>query len=274
MLVRQPTSESNAAGTISTLNKTVPFGNPRQLSLDFSTGPSLKATPAEFIALRARQIPILFVRNPRARRYIIRLRRDGSARVTIPRGGSAAEARRFAERNVTWLEQQLHALPRRHQPPAKLTIGSEVLFRGDLVKIEADVTGPGALLRLGDETITFLDPDTDLRPAVEAHLRRIAARELPRKVYEYATKHNLTVRKVTVRNQRSRWGSCSRRAAISLNWRLIQTPPFVSNYVVVHELMHLRQMNHSPRFWAEVERAFPDYKTAVHWLKTHAVLIR
>jgi hypothetical protein len=77
-----------------------------------------------------------------------------------------------------------------------------------------------------------------------------------------------------VRSQKSRWGSCSRRGTISLNWRLIQTPAFVSDYICLHELMHLRQMNHSPRFWREMERVCPDYRMAERWLKEHSGLLR
>jgi hypothetical protein len=77
-----------------------------------------------------------------------------------------------------------------------------------------------------------------------------------------------------VRNQRTRWGSCSRRGNISLNWRLIQTPPFVRDYICLHELAHLRQMNHSERFWSEVARLCPDYLHAEKWLKQNSRLLR
>jgi hypothetical protein len=93
-------------------------------------------------------------------------------------------------------------------------------------------------------------------------------------VLELAARHGLTVRRITVRNQKSRWGSCSRCGTISLNWRLIQTPAFVSDYICLHELVHLRQMNHSPGFWREMERVCPDYRTARHWLKEHSGLLR
>jgi hypothetical protein len=102
----------------------------------------------------------------------------------------------------------------------------------------------------------------------------LAAKELPPRVLEFATLHQLPVRRISVRNQRSRWGSCSRRGTISLNWRLIQTPAFVRDYILIHEIMHLREMNHSSRFWREVERAFPDYKTAERWLKQHSSLLK
>jgi predicted metal-dependent hydrolase len=228
----------------------------------------------EFIRVGIKRIPMLLVRNLRSRRYIIRLRPDGSVRVTIPRGGSTTEARMFVERNRQWLERQLHALSMQMQKPSKWSIGTEILFRGELVKIEADTNGQGALLRLGSDTVKLHSLDSNLRLAVEKHLRRLAEAELPQRVFEYSALHKLTVRGVVVRNQRSRWGSCSRRGTISLNWRLIQAPSFVRDYIIIHELMHLREMNHSHCFWNEVERAWPKYQIAEQWLKKHSILLR
>jgi predicted metal-dependent hydrolase len=84
----------------------------------------------------------------------------------------------------------------------------------------------------------------------------------------------LPARRVTVRNQRSRWGSCSRHGTISLNWRLIQTPTHVQDYIILHELCHLREMNHSARFWREVERVCPNSAAAERWLNQHSALLR
>jgi predicted metal-dependent hydrolase len=214
------------------------------------------------------------VRNRRARRYVLRLRPDGAARVTIPRGGSATEARRFAERNKEWLERQLQRMAARPSRPKEWWIGTEILFRGEPVKLEAGVNGESGMIRFGSEVVKATNPAADLRPTIERHLWRLAANELPPKVLEYAALHQLPVRRITVRNQRSRWGSCSRRGTISLNWRLIQTPAFVRDYLVVHEIMHLKEMNHSSRFWREVERACPDYEAAEQWLKRHSSLLR
>ncbi len=97
-----------------------------------------------------------------------------------------------------------------------------------------------------------------------------ARRELVPRVGELAHQHGLRVQRVSIRRQRTRWGSCSRRGNISLNWRLVHAPPHVRDYVIVHELMHLREMNHSPRFWAHVEAAFPERASAEKWLKEHA----
>jgi len=217
---------------------------------------------------------MVLVRNRRARRYVLRLRSDGSARVTIPRGGSAAEARRFAERNRAWLEQQLQRLVAQPRRPEEWLVGTEILFRGEPVQLEAGVNGESGMIRFGSELVRVLGAAADLRPAIEKHLRRLAARELPARVLEFAELHQLSVRRVTVRNQRSRWGSCSRRGTNSLNWRLIQAPPFVRDYICLHELMHLREMNHSARFWREVERVCPDYEAAERWLTQHSALLK
>ena len=219
-------------------------------------------------------LPLLMVRNPRARRYLLRLRPDGTARVTIPRGGSLAVARQFVERHTAWLERELQRLQTHPRKPAAWTIGTEVFLRGNAVRIEAGPNGETEIVRFGGESVRVPDPAADLRPAIEGHLRQLATRELPPRVLELAIRHGLTVRRITVRSQKSRWGSCSQRGTISLNWRLIQTPAFVSDYICLHELTHLRQMNHSPRFWREMERVCPDYPMAEHWLKEHSGLLR
>jgi hypothetical protein len=219
-------------------------------------------------------LPLLMVRNPRARRYLLRLRPDGTARVTIPRGGSSEVARQFVERHANWLERQFQRLQAQPRKPAVWTTGTEILLRGDAVRIAAGFSDKSGIIRFGGESIRVSNPTADLRSAIEGHLRQLATRELPPRVLELAIRHGLTVRRITVRSQKSRWGSCSQRGTISLNWRLIQTPAFVSDYICLHELTHLRQMNHSPRFWREMERVCPDYPMAEHWLKEHSGLLR
>ena len=110
------------------------------------------------------------------------------------------------------------------------------------------------------------------RPAIvhpnEAELRRRAVKELPPALLALAAVHGITVSRVSVRNQRSRWGACSTRGSITLNWRLILVPDFAREYVMVHELMHRRELNHSERFWRHVAAACPRHKEARRWLLT------
>lgn len=237
-----------------------------QFILNPATSPS-----SEKILVAGREIPLLWICNPRARRYVLRLRRDGSARVTIPRSGSPSGARAFVNQHLPWLERQLQWLASRPARPVEWHIGTEVWFRGELLKIEASENNH---VRVGTELIRILDPAADLRAPIEKQWRRMAAAELPPRVHEFAAQHGIIVSRVMVRAQRTRWGSCSPTGTISLNWRLIQTPPFVRDYIILHELAHRREMNHSGRFWKVVEEFCPEYKTAERWIKEHPGLLR
>jgi predicted metal-dependent hydrolase len=244
----------------------VPFDFFRKLARD--------GAPKELLEVNGQPVPLVLVRHPRARRYILRLQPDGAARVTIPRGGSATEALRFAARNQAWLVQALQRQATRPVSPRQWTMGTTIFFRGEPVLIEPAADTEAPQVRFGSEVISVVNPHTDLRPAIEKHLRQIAVNELPPRVAALANSHHLAVHRITVRNQRSRWGSCSRRGTISLNWRLLQTPRHVQDYIILHELMHLRQMNHSARFWHEVKNVCPDYEIAERWLKQNASLLR
>jgi len=248
-----------------------PSGLNGHVQFEFILNPFRRPPEDPCLHVNGREVPLALVRNLRARRYVLRLRPDGSARVTIPRGGSAAGARSFAERQTAWLDRQLHRLATRSTQPKEWLVGTEILFRGELVKIEQGANGT---IQLGDAAIKAPLSTANLRPAIEKHLWRLAAKELPPRVLQFARAHQLTVRHITVRNQRSRWGSCSRRATISLNWRLIQTPVHVQDYIILHELCHLRELNHSRRFWKEVESVCPEYEAAESWLKKHGSLLR
>jgi predicted metal-dependent hydrolase len=243
-----------------------------QFELPFGLGRLLRADE-HWLRVGARPVRLWLVRNRRARRYVLRLRPDGAARVTVPRGGSVAEAKRFAERNAAWLERQLLRQATRPRGPQTWQVGAEILFRGEHVRLAAGAEGQADVVCFGGETVRVPESVGDLRPVVERHLRQLAVRELPPRVLELAALHQAPVRRVTVRNQRSRWGSCSRRGTISLNWRLVQTPPSVRDYLVLHELAHFKEMNHSRRFWREVERICPGFREAERWLKQHSALL-
>ena len=102
---------------------------------------------------------------------------------------------------------------------------------------------------------------------LEAPYRQAAKEYIPKRVAYYAQLLDVTYATISIRDQKTRWGSCSSKGNLSFSWRLILAPPKVLDYVVVHELCHRREMNHSPRFWALVESIIPDYKTHRKWLK-------
>jgi predicted metal-dependent hydrolase len=188
-----------------------------QLDLPFANAPTSEVTIA----------PIYFVRQRRARRYLLRVEHDGRVRVTIPRGGSKREADAFVQRHTDWVARQ-----RARVIPS--------VFSAD-----------------------------DRRA-----LREQARQELPARLIEIATTHGLTVSAVSIRNQRTRWGSCGRDGKISLNWRLVLMPPDVRDYVLIHELMHLRRLDHSPAFWKLVGAACPGYRDARQWLRVNGPALR
>jgi predicted metal-dependent hydrolase len=196
------------------------------LAFDLSLGNRDRSEPLE--PLEPLKPPnILFVRHPRARRYVVTVRDDGVVRVTVPRRGSMREAREFAGRQQKWIERQRRRL---EQERSAVPQGAE-----------------------------------DARHQARTRARR----ELPPRLMTLAAEHGLTVSKISVRNQKWRWGSCSRRGHICLNWRLVETPAWVRDYVMIHELMHLRRMDHSKKFWKLVAQACPDYQAARQWLREH-----
>ncbi|MFN0066983.1 MAG: M48 family metallopeptidase, partial [Limisphaerales bacterium] len=172
-----------------------------------------------------------------------------------------------------WLAAQLvrQQLARKHRTAWRH--GSRILLEG--AEVELRVDAGGRELALGGERVRLHAGEVDeLRPAVRRHLVKRARAELPPRVLAEAVRHGLRVARVVVRDQKSRWGSCSHRREISLNWRLLQAPGFVRDYLIVHELMHLREMNHGARFWAHVEAACPGWREAEAWLKRHNDVLR
>lgn len=207
-----------------------------------------------------------FVRVRRARKYILRVRPDGSLRVTIPRGGSRRDAEAFLRRHQDWVAAERLRVAARHAP-VEWRAGDSIPLHGEPTTIRVHERAHGQIVVVGDQRVRIAAGIVNVRPAVELALRRIACRELVPRLHELATAHRLAVERVTIRNQRSRWGSCSRRGVIALNFRLVQMPPAICDYVLLHELMHLRQQNHSRRYWRLVEAVCPDYREAERWLR-------
>ena len=111
------------------------------------------------------------------------------------------------------------------------------------------------------------DRDYEKDPALEARYRELARMVIGQRVSWFAAKMGVTYGRISIRAQKTRWGSCSSRGNLNFNWKLILMPPEILDYVVVHELAHRKQMNHSKLFWAEVERILPDYERRRRWLK-------
>jgi predicted metal-dependent hydrolase len=224
-------------------------------------------------------IEIIFDRST----YLVRLRRHRQARrytlriqsatrevvLTIPPRGSLKEAREFAQKHGAWVAARLDRLPK----AAPFADGVVVPLRGHPHRIihrrtargtvwtETDTDGARLLCVAGNA------PHIDRR--IGDFLRREAKRDLDAASLRCAGELGVRIKRITVRDQSSRWGSCSTSGVLSFSWRLILAPGFVLNYLAAHEVAHLIEMNHSPRFWRLVERLCPDHERAKVWLDVH-----
>ena len=213
-----------------------------------------------------RTYQVKIARHRLARRYLLRVSDDGRLRLTVPRGASIADGLAFATAQREWIERERLRVGRRTAPWRD---GALVLFRG----VQEPLRVGQHAITCGTETIRLpsgaADAAADFRELIETHFRRLAAHELPARCFDLASRHGLRVDRVLVRNQKSRWGACSPRRVITLNWRLLQMPPSVCEYVLLHELMHLKHANHSRRFWRAVEEVCPTWRDSERWLRKY-----
>ncbi|MGH8021101.1 MAG: M48 family metallopeptidase [Opitutaceae bacterium] len=215
--------------------------------------------------------PIQFRSHPRARRYTLRLDREGDIVVTMPRGASQREAMQFVNRHRGWLSEQRAKRADSAGHANEWHAGMRILFRGEEVELRIEHLHGRPLVAFADQRVFIADASMNLRRPVEAHLVAFARVELAMRTRELSDRFAIAIMRATVRNQSSRWGSCSESGEISLNWRLVQAPAGVRDYLIIHELMHRREMNHSIRFWRHVAAACPDWRAAEMWLNAHAV---
>jgi predicted metal-dependent hydrolase len=209
-------------------------------------------------------------RHRQARRYTLRIQAaTREVILTMPPRGSLREAKQFAQKHGGWIAARMHRLPQAvpfadgtivplrgiehrivHRPGVRGTVWTETPGHGTaLLCVAGDAPHIGR--RLGD------------------YLRREAARDLDTASRRAADEFGVAIRRISVRDQSSRWGSCSTTGVLSYSWRLILAPPFVLNYLAVHEVAHLLEMNHSARFWRLVKRVCADSERAKTWLDVH-----
>lgn len=232
------------------------------------------ARPQRTVEVRQTAVgEVVLERSARANNYRLTLRRDGTAVATIPVRGSEREALRFVEQHREWLERARARQAKRPRGAEVWRVGTHVLWRGEMTEVRVAAEGEKPQVCLAADVFRVARLDGDLRPTLEAQFARRAKIELPGRTWELAAVTGMDVKHVSVRNQRSRWGSCSANGTISLNWRLVQTPDFVRDYIIYHELMHLREMNHSERFWARVAEVCPGWQDAERWIKRNGSLI-
>ncbi len=236
--------------------------------LDLFRRPKTQTLPAPLtLALGNRNITIALKRNTRARRLTLRLARDGEGAVmTLPSRVSRAEALRFAERSASWLQSQLESKPDR----VHLTDGATVKLRGvpHVLKLAGKSRGI-VTVDHADQAIHLPGQPPHHERRLIDYLRSEARKDIERASTHYAIVMGVKFSNIVVRDQKSRWGSCTSQGKLSFSWRLVMAPPEVLDYVAAHEVAHLKEMNHGPRFWRLVLTHCKHTKRAKDWLKRH-----
>ncbi len=205
---------------------------------------------------------VRLVRSARARRFTLRLETCGAGAVlTVPPGVPAAESRRFLARHAAWLRAALS-----RQPEATIVgPGVDLPVAGVPVPVIAR-PGPRRAPVLQDGALILQGAGAE-GPRIAAWLKLRARDALLPATRGYARRLGREVAEISLRDTRSRWGSCSSRGTLSFSWRLAMAPPAVLDYVAAHEAAHLVEMNHSPRYWKLVEGLVPDHARHRAWLR-------
>ncbi|EDY81785.1 conserved hypothetical protein [Verrucomicrobiia bacterium DG1235] len=228
------------------------------------------ASQAHLEVLPLRRADVVFKTHPRARRYLAKVDKEGSIVLTVPRAGTQRDALAFANTHREWLiAERAKVLEELARPESRrgLRPGDSIWYRGveESLRIEKDWGRP--VLCVANERIFIADEGMDLSRPLKERFRMIAKAEFPEVTHELAARFGEKVKKVVVRDQKTRWGSCSKSGTISLNWRLVLASRETRDYVIIHELMHMKRFDHSPKFWALVESACPDYRLHEAWLR-------
>ena len=205
-------------------------------------------------------VPVDLRRSARARRISLRVSAlDGRVTLTVPQHVKTKVALEFAEEKSGWIAKALE----KQNPVVLVEIGAEIPVFGALRNI---VPGSRRAARIKDGVIEA--PEGRVGPAVQACLKALARDRLAEASDRYAAALGRPYGRITLRDTRSRWGSCSSDGNLMYSWRLILAPPDVLDYVAAHEVAHLAHMDHSKAFWGAVERLCPAYETPRAWLRT------
>ena len=220
---------------------------------------------SERLALRDGTLDVTLRRNPRARRISLRVDpRDGRCILVLPPHASKRDALAFARRNAAWIRERQSRVP----PKMALAPGTVLPYRGIERTIEHDA-GSRDPVRLTDGRIVVGGRATGIETALRRWLVAAARTRIEAAVGILADRVERQPGRITIRDTRSRWGSCAANGNLSFCWRLILAPDRVLDYVVAHEIAHLEEMNHGPRFWSLVERLHGPWHADSEWLARH-----
>lgn len=231
------------------------------------------------ITLHGKPLTYLLSISARARRLRISIS-DTGVTLVLPAGFSANQGEAFLHQNSDWVLKQLERRekqqPKNSRPPLPDDV---ILLRGKPTRVwqveEINRVARARVEEKLDRVNVYLPQGKSAAASqvIERWLRELARSEIEAMVVNQARRMRVSPKKITIRDQRTRWGSCSSRGTLSFNWRLIMVPSAVTEYVVIHELAHMHVPNHSTDFWSLVSQYYPNYKEARNWLRKNAALL-
>ena len=228
-----------------------------------------KPSPVEerLHVVAGRSLPLRIVENRRARRLTLRIDTGGRGlRITVPPGVARREVDRFLNRHQDWLEQRLAKVPRRPnvRPGIKLPI------RGVPHRIVHEPGTRGTVTaskKTGEPLLIVHGEREHLSRRITDFLKRQAKRDIEALVEKHTTTIRKRAKAIRYRDTVSRWGSCTSEGNLSFSWRIMMAPPAVIDYLVAHEVAHLKEMNHGAKFWTLCENLCPETERCRAWLK-------
>lgn len=228
--------------------------------------PKLKESLQLFLGREIR--PVQVKRNKRAKRLTLRVEPMGDIYLTVPLRCSDKRMRGFVDEHREWIQQQLD----KALPPIPFKADGIIPLRGEKHRIVHEPLLHGIVHKRGDEIIVSGDR-AHLPRRLKDYLKKEAKKDFECAVEKHSGKLGVKIKRIQVRDPRTRWGSCSVEGVICFSWRLIFAPPYVLDYLAAHEVAHLRVMDHSKKFWDLTEKLCPETPRARAWLKANGNML-
>lgn len=239
----------------------------------------------EELLINNQRVPITVKRSPRAKRLSLQIESDKPELIlTIPRYALSMQIESFLRKQTPWIEKHWNDALKKatHRPKRNYKDGDIYFYFGETLNLKlipslkwrpaVRVNGNWLEITLHQAT-TISDGKKAIKKAVQEFYKKKAEEVIHDRLQFYNEHYHLKYNRVTFRNQKTRWGSCSSAKNLNFNWRLIMAPIEIIDYVVVHELCHLKYMNHSAAYWKFVAEKIPHHKICRKWLKENHSLL-
>lgn len=223
-----------------------------------------------------RTVTALVRPSRRARIARIRVGAQAPLHMVVPETMALGQVETALDQKAGWIARKLDHIDRLRASTGSLGMDEPgvVWLRGDALELRVSSVGAREARQVGDTLEVDLSDSIGAGVAVQGWYRKAAGREIRRVVHDEAERLGVHVEAISVRDQRTRWGSCSAAGRLSFNWRLVMAPSAVLRYVVIHELLHVRIPNHSKSFWRALHAAMPDWEGQAAWLREHGDELR